>query len=37
MDDIMKIVKSLEEFRLLIIDVSETSVKRQKHKKVDFW
>ena len=37
MDDIMKIVKSLEESGLLIKGVNETiQVEAKKHKKMDF-
>ena len=36
MNDIMKIVKSLEESRLLIKGVSETTKNKVKNKKEDF-
>ena len=36
MNDIMKMIKSLEEYRLLIKGVSETIKNEAKNKKVDF-
>ena len=36
MNDIMKMIKSLEEYRLLIKGVSETIKNERKNNKVDF-
>ena len=36
MNDIMKIVKSLEESSILIKDVTETITNKEKNKKEDF-
>ena len=36
MNDILKVIKSLEEFGLLIKGLSETIKTKQKNKKADF-